>query len=320
MICFITGGNGFLGSEVIRRLLSDGHEVKALARSDSSAATITKLGATPVKGDLSNIHVWQESLRGCDAVVHCAAPVEFWGPWQKFEDEIVKATKNLHTAATAMGVRKFIHVSSESVLQDREALLDIDETCPYPMVPNSFYGKAKMLAEKALLQSVDAMNVIILRPTFIWGDGCAALSEIAARARSGAFRWVESGTCSFEAVHVKNVAEAILLAAKLGTGKKVYFVTDDEGSTVREFFTAFFTAVGIPVPEKSMPNFIVRPLAGFVECIWKVLGLKKPPPLSRFEWAFVAMSRRYNIAKIKSELGYRPVISRVDAFKKISIR
>lgn len=317
MKVFVTGGTGFVGKHVVERLIEDGYVVKALARSEAAMQILRSSAVEPVLGNLGNIYKWKKALEGCDAVVHCAAPVEFWGPWSKFEDEIAIATKMLCEAAAQAGVRKLIHISSEAVLQDRLELLDIDEDYAYPSRPNSLYGVAKKQAEIELLRTQVPMDIIILRPTFVWGAQAPALYDIAAKVKAGSFVWVDNGRSAFEAVHVKNLAEAVILAITRGKGKEVYFVTDDELATVRSFFSDYFRSIALEHSIRSVPGSLTRRAAHFVEAVWRVLNIKRPPPLSRFAWSFVAMPRRYNISKIKTELGYRPIVSRMQGFTEI---
>lgn len=319
MRIFFTGATGFVGRHLVQRLVNEGHQVRALVRNKNSSIALEQMGAASVLGDLANVNDWQHVLKDIDVVVHAAAPVEFWGPWRKFSDGIVEATQNLLQAAATQGVQKFIHISSESVLQDRDSLLDIDETHPYPKKPNSFYGLAKMRAEDILMTTplMNEMHVIIIRPPFVWGEGSHALQEIAAKARTGSFLWVDKGQASFEAIHIDNLVEAIVLAINHGKGKHIYFVSDGESNTVREFFSAYFEAVGVVRPTHSLPGPLVYSVARVVECLWRFLQIKSAPPISKFEWAFVGMPRRYHIGKIQRDFGYQPVVSREEGFQRL---
>ncbi|MGJ5672345.1 MAG: NAD-dependent epimerase/dehydratase family protein [Nostochopsis sp.] len=343
MNIFVTGGSGFLGKRLIKRLTNDNNNVTALARSDSAQKTIEQLGAKAIKGNLDNISKWEAQLLGQDIVIHCAAPVEFWGSWDKFYSEITLATKNLLTSASQMNVKKFIYISSESVLQDVSPLIDIDETYPYPAEPNSYYGKAKKLAEEEILSFSTDMKCIILRPTYIWGKGDKTPQTLAEKVKSGQFLWIDNGECVIETVHVDNLVEAISLACVKGENKEVllnhgmiqpnlerifngfnrqfiphlcnankeiYIVTDDDPITVRDYFTQIFKISGINPPNNNLPSFVVNPLANIVEATWKLFNIKTVPPLSPFEISFVAMPRKYNISKIKRELGYKPIVTR----------
>jgi nucleoside-diphosphate-sugar epimerase len=309
MKVFVTGGSGFLGQRLITRLKQDGHEVTAVSRSPRADQKLKALGAAIVRGSLTDIPAWQSALKGQDVVVHAASPIEVWGAWENFERDIVQASLTLYQAAAAQQVRRFIQISSESVLQGNGPLLDVDENHPYPAEPNSFYGKAKKLVEQGLQASTANTECIILRPTFIWGKGGEQLDKVVDKVRSGQFMWVDRGEVPFEMVHVDNLVETIRLALTQGRSRQVYWVTDDHPVSAREFLSALLRTKGVEAPNKSMPGALVRPLAAGVEGLWRVLGLKSVPPLSRFQLDFIALPRRYAMTKTKRELGYAPVRS-----------
>lgn len=315
---FVTGGSGFLGKYVIRRLIADGHQVTGLARSPMSASILKELEASVLDGDISEISSFKNSLKDLDVVIHCAAPVDFWGPWEKYQKSIVNASLELAKACIERKIKRFIYVSSEAVLQDKRNLLEIDEDHPYPQEPNSYYGKSKMLAERELLQLRGETEIIILRPTFIWGPGCPALDTISEKVKFGKFAWIDQGQANFEAVHVENVAEAIALSLTKGKNRHIYFVTDNEPSTVKSFFGAYLKAMGIRIPEKSISSHLALPLATTVEYIWDVIGFRTPPPLTRFDLAFVSMPRKYKIDRIQHDLGYRPIVTRSMGLKELA--
>lgn len=309
MNIFVTGGSGFLGKRLITRLVGDGHSVTALARSLEAADAVKSVGATPLIGELTNIPEWAQALQKFDVVIHAAAPVEFWGKWENFERDIVRATGDLYDASARNNVRRFVYISSESVLQATKPLLDITEQEPYPDTPNSFYGKAKKLAEQALLRSQGITDCVILRPTFIWGKGVPALETMLNKMKTGGFLWIDGGATLIECVHVDNVVEAIVCALVKGRHKGIYNITDDSPKTARELITALAQTRGITPPEKSMPGSIAGLAASLVEGAWKLFGIASQPPLSHFELSFVNMPRRYVITAAKEDLGYSPRIS-----------
>jgi len=318
MKVFLTGGSGFLGRSVITKLVSEGHSVIALVRSEESGVIVKNLGATPILGDITKPKYFSDAINGIEIAIHCAAPVEFWGPWEKFQSEIADATRLVAMECEKQKVRRFIYISSESVLQNTNRLLDIDEKYPYPPEPNSYYGKAKKLAEEFLLSMSGKMEVIILRPSYIWGPGSPSFDTLIGKAKSGQFMWIDKGTASFEAVHIENVAEAVSLSLTQGQNRGIYFITDGENSTTREFFENLFKALNAPIPTKSVPSLIMQPIARIIESIWKIFNIKGHPPITRFDLAFVGMPRRYIINRSKHELNYQPVIDRKSGFLQIS--
>jgi nucleoside-diphosphate-sugar epimerase len=318
MNIFVTGGSGFLGQRLITRLVGEGHTVTGLARSLEAADSIKKAGGTPLIGEFTNISEWEQALQKYEVVVHAAAPVAFWGVWSDFERDIVKATSDLYEASARNKVQRFVYISSEAVLQDRKPLLDITESEPYPKEPNSMYGKAKKLAEQALLRSEGITDCVILRPTFLWGKGVPALETIVKRMKAGTFLWIDGGKTVIECAHVDNIVEAILCAFSKGRHKGIYNITDDEAKTAREFISALAATQGVTPPDKSMPGSLAGIAVWLVEAVWKLLGMKTVPPLTRFELAFVNMPRRYNIRAAKEELGYSPRVSFMQGLEEMS--
>lgn len=309
MNIFITGGSGFLGTRLLPRLLSEGHTITALSSSPSSDTTLQAFGVAVVRGDLQDIPSWSHALAGHDAVIHAAAPVLVWGEWELFYQQITVATQTLYEASTAHNVKRFIFISSESVLQGNGPLVDIDEAHPYPQEPNSYYGKAKMLAEKALLASNLPPTCIILRPTFIWGSHNRGLATIIQKVRDKKFIWVDHGNASMEMVHVDNVVEAIRLSLHAGQDRHIYFVTDGHPMPVRTFLEGIFKKAGVSSPRGQLPGWMARPLAGGIEMVWRFFRLKSTPPLSRFQLDIVALPRRYNITHLQHDMRYKPVVS-----------
>jgi nucleoside-diphosphate-sugar epimerase len=153
----------------------------------------------------------------------------------------------------------------------------------------------------------------------VWGENSKAIFELVERAKSGSFIWASEGKIPFESVHILNLINAIVLAIQHGTGKNVYFVTDDEESSVRDFFSRIFEAYGVPQPRRSLPTEVIRLAASLTESIWSMLAIKSKPPITRFEWAFVGMPRKYSVAKIKGDLGYKPKISRQAGFRQLEL-
>ncbi|MBF6332152.1 NAD-dependent epimerase/dehydratase family protein [Nocardia transvalensis] len=305
MKVFVTGATGFLGRRVVQRLVGEGHEVVALVRGGGREVA----GATVVTGDLTDVAQWQDRLSGIDAVAHLGGLVTAWAPWREYEKAIVVATRDLLAAAEAHHVRRFVYISSESVLQDGRPLLDITEAQPAPAHPSSGYGRAKLEAEQAIREHRGAIETIVLRPTFIWGRGSAQVADFADRARAGKLPLVDHGAAVFEHVHVDNVAAAVSAALTEGTPDAIYFVTNGEPMPVREFLAGVLGAQGAPMPRRSVPSRVLYPVARMSEWLWSALPLPGRPPITPFEVEFLSLPRRYDIGKARRELGYKPIVT-----------
>lgn len=298
MRVFVTGAAGFVGKHLVERLRREGHEVRALVRE----------ARTPddVAGRLEDVSAWAHRLSGCDAVVHLAAIIDTWRRWDDFEKVNVQATRELIAAADRAGVKRFVFVSSESVMQDGAPLLDVDETAPLPVRPSSDYGRSKQLAEKAVLDYPGSIERIVLRPTFIWGTGSPQLERIVYLARKGRLPLFDGGKPAFEHVHVDTVTQVLAASLTKGADRRIYLVTNNESMPVGEFFAAVLRAYGVLPPKRSLPSKLIYPIARVAEWLWRTLRLPGRPPVTRFEVEFLSLPRRYRIDRAIAELGPIP--------------
>lgn len=218
MKIFITGGTGLLGKSVVRTLKREGHTLYVLSRNTLE----NQDNIHYIQGDILSVSKWEKHLEGMDIVIHMAAPVVFWASWEVYEKGIITATKNILETSKRYRVKRMIYISSESVLQDKGNLLDVNESAPYPKEPNSYYGKSKMLAEQSLLKDNSAVEKIIIRPTFIWGPSVPTVKTIAEKSQQGKFMWVNHGASMMEMVHADNVSEMIRLTLTKGENKDIF--------------------------------------------------------------------------------------------------
>src|SRR3954467_15777666 len=132
MKAFVTGGSGFIGGALIRRLRAEDVDVRALARSEGSAAKVADAGAEPARGDLDDVDAMAAGAGGCGLAFHAAAALGEWGRREDFERGNVQGTRNALEAARRGGVRRFVHVGTEAALMAGEALVAGDRTNPAP--------------------------------------------------------------------------------------------------------------------------------------------------------------------------------------------
>jgi nucleoside-diphosphate-sugar epimerase len=131
---FLTGGSGYVGRNLVRHFVARGINVTALARSDESVELVRSLGATVVRGDLLDASL-SAAMAGCDALIHAAADTDH-GPATERQRRVNEdGTRAVIEAARRAGIRKVIHLSTESVLATGRALVNVDETMPLPQKP-----------------------------------------------------------------------------------------------------------------------------------------------------------------------------------------
>ena len=317
---FVTGGSGFIGGRLIERLVRDGRSVRALARSDASADKVRALGAEPVRGDLGDRAALTEAARGSELAFHAAAEVAEWGPWEEFVRANVTGTENVLAACRAAGVRRVVHVGTESALMHGQPLVAVDET--YPLAPDSKapYAATKAQAEQAVLNaSADGLETVVLRPRLVWGAGdTTLLPEILAAVRAGKWAWIGGGRHRTSTTHVDNVVEGLVRAAERGQPGAAYFVTDGAPVEFRDFITRLAATQGVEMPGRSVPAAVARPLAAAGETVWRGLRLKGSPPLTRTALWLSSLECTIDDSRARSELGYEPVRSIDDGLAELS--
>jgi nucleoside-diphosphate-sugar epimerase len=307
---FLTGGSGYVGRNLIRHFVARGIAVTALVRSDASAERIRTLGAIPFRGDLFDPAV-AAGMVGCDALVHAAADTDHGPATEAQRRTNEDGTRTVLDAARVAGIAKIIHLSTESVLAAGRPLVNVDEAMPLPRNPAGGYSRTKAEAERiALAANGRDLSVVVLRPRFVWGrDDTTALPMLMDAVRSGKFAWISGGTYPTSTTHIANLCHAVELALSKGQGGEVYFIADGDPLPFRTMVSALIKTQGYPVPEKTVPRFVVRTVAAIGDLLGVISRGRIVPPLTLQSYATSAVEVSLDIGKARRELGYAPVVS-----------
>ncbi len=165
----VTGGSGLVGRRIVRELASN-HDVVNLDLREP-----TERVGDFVRGDILDEAALRRAFQGADAIVHTAAlPGPSFGTEQQLERVNGDGTAAVAAAATALGIRRFVHISSEAILgfvfsegQTRPLYFPIDEK--HPISPTEPYGRSKLRAELAVARNTsDEASAVVLRPPWVW--------------------------------------------------------------------------------------------------------------------------------------------------------
>jgi nucleoside-diphosphate-sugar epimerase len=316
---FVTGGSGFIGGRLIERLRGDGHQVRALARSDHAAAQIGARGGEPVGGDLGDVSAMRAGADGCEWAFHAAAMLGDWGRREDFERVNVEGTANVLGACAEAGVRRFVHVGTEAALMAGQPLINVDETAPLRPDSPALYSSSKARAERLVVAAHrPGLETMVIRPRFVWGRGdTTLLPTIVGLVRSGRFAWVGSGRHRTSTTHVDNAVEGLVLGATRGRPGNAYFVTDGEPVVFRDFVTELLATQGVAAPGRSIPPLLARAAAITGEMAFGALPLPGDPPMTRLAYWISSQECTIRIDKARKQLDYRPVRTIADGLQEL---
>src|SRR3954447_10035732 len=317
---FVTGGAGFIGQALIRRLSERGQAVRALARSDDAAAGVAQAGAEPVRGDLEDTAALREGATGCQGAYPPAARFGDWAPWE--ERINVQGTRNALDACREAGVRRFVHVGTEAAVIAGEPLHGADESVPLRPDSKAYYCASKAMAEQVVRDAArDGFETVVVRPRFVWGPGdTTLLPQIVQMVEQGKFAWVGGGTQLTSVSYIDNVIEGIVLGAERGRSGEAYFVTDGEPVQFREFLTKLLATQGVEPPTRTLPLAVAKGAAVVCEALWRKLPLKAPPPVNRTAIWLSALEVTIDISKAREELGYEPPVPTEEGLARLADR
>jgi nucleoside-diphosphate-sugar epimerase len=320
MTAFVTGGSGFIGGALIRRLVAQGETVRALARSEASRQRVAELGADPVSGDLDDVAAMRAGAEGCELAFHAAAAVLEWGPREEFVRANVTGTKNVLGAAREAGVRRLVHVGTEAALMDGRPLVRVDESAPLRPDSKAHYPATKAMAEQAVrAASGDGFETVVVRPRLVWGPGdTTILPGLVDAVEKGRFSWIGGGRHLTDTTHVDNVVEGLLLGAQKGRAGEAYFVTDGEPIVFRDFVTRLLATRGVTPPGRNTPAAVARAAAAATEAAWRLGNRPGTPPVTRLAVWLAALECTIDITKARRELGYEPVMERDDGLRALA--
>ncbi len=319
-VVFLTGGSGFVGQNVIPYLIQKGYTVYALARSDFALKKVIEVGARGVPGDLLNLGQVHDCMKGCQTVIHCAAYMDFLTfDSDKFYQVNVAGTKNLLRSARSNGIQKFIYISAASVICGG-VVKNVDETYKPKRLPGDPYSKTKALAEELVIKANrSGFETMALRPPLIWGPNNPQNAEIREAVSQRRWVWIGGGTHTLSTLHVGNLASALIAAIERGRGGQIYYVTDGERRSIKQFLTQLLLPEGIELGNRSIPRQLALVVAYTIQFLWQLFRIKNRPPMTPVMVHLLGTEFSVSDEKARLEIGYQNVLSVDEGLRRLKV-
>ena len=308
----VTGGGGFLGKAIVKRLVEAGENVRSFSR--SFYPELKSMGVDQIQGDIGDNSAVIKACNGIQTVFHVAAKPGIWGNYKDYYQTNVTGTENVIEACKIHKISKLVYTSSPSVIFNGRDMEGVDESVPYPDRFHAHYPQTKAIAEQLVIRaSSDTLRTIILRPHLIWGPGDNHLVPRII-AKSKRLKIIGSGKNLVDTIYVDNAADAHILAAENldknpEISGNVYFISQDEPIPLWDMLNAILKAAGLGPVKGSISKQTAWLVGAASEFFYKILQIKKEPPMTRFVADELATSHWFDISAAKRDLGYSPRVS-----------
>lgn len=308
MKVFLTGGTGFIGGHVARKLRERGDHVRALVRSPGKAGDLREIGCELVSGSLEDAGAISAALEGCDAAIHGAAIYEVGIPADRREamrEANVVGTETVLGAALAAATPRVVYISTVAAFGDTHGEV-VDETYEHPGESfTTYYEQTKYEAHqvaKALI--ADGLNCVIVQPGGVYGPGDhSELGNLTKQVLAGKLPLIPFPDFGLVVVHVEDVADGILLALDRGEIGEQY-VLGAEPTTNRELVQTVAEIGGRKPPTRSLPTGLIKAIAPAGSLVGPLMGY--PPNMRELISSTDGVTFWSTSAKAKAQLGYAP--------------
>lgn len=307
MRVLVTGANGCVGSHIVRVLLQQGHEVRALVREGSARASLAGLPVQFVSGDITVPETLGSAMAGCAEVYHTAACLS---TWQHDRDTLwqvnVQGTRHVIAACQAARVSKLIFTSTAATLGFSADAADArDERAQGQFDPHHFPYQASKQEAEQLIKAAAARGLwsVILAPSLIFGawENSAHGKQLLRLAKRGRLLAYPLG--GIAAVCAEDVALAHVRAARMGRSGEKYIVSG-ENLPFRDLFRLVNRVVGQRGPYVPVPAPVLAPVVKLSERLARLTG--RPPLLQQARYEGLVRYQYVSDHKARQELDHEP--------------
>lgn len=299
----VTGAAGFIGSALVRRLVSKGHHVCGIVHHTQPKFFHTDVEY--VTGDITNQEFIKSVMNQVDVVFHCAAIVKDYGPKEEFYQINFEGTKNLVTACEAHQVKRFVFLS--------HIMYELENDSAY-------YRNTKALAEQYLLKkhAQERFPLAIIRPGNVYGPGATTWVLRPLQAiQKNRITLIDSGRGIFLHTYIENLIDALLAAGDepRAIGKTIDVTDGDNTTTWGEYLNALAKMANKPPLHKNMSKKTALFVSKLMMARYKLFRIQ--PWVTPMAVEIFANHQTVSIKEAKNLLGYKPKIDFTEGLKNV---
>jgi dihydroflavonol-4-reductase len=306
---FVTGGTGFIGGHVVRKLRERGDDVRALVRNPEKADELKMLGCELVAGSLTDAPAIADGMRGCEAAIHGAAIYEVGIPASEHRamyEANVLGTENVLRAALDAKAGRVVYISTIGAYGNTRGQV-VDETYEHPGRDfTSYYEETKYQAHQVARRLIaeESLPCVIVQPGGVYGpDDHSAIGKQMHDFLDGRMPMIAFPDLGMNMVHVEDVADGVLLALDEGKPGESYNL-GGEITTMRGLIESVASVSQKKPPKRAVPTGMLKAMTPIGPVVGKIMG--QPPNLRELISSADGVTFWAKHDKAMAELGYSP--------------
>lgn len=305
----VTGANGFIGSNLVRRLVEEGNIVRGLVRNTSNLGYLEGLNVELMLGDITDPYTLDLPMRGIDKVYHIAGLAADWGPYETFEKINFHGTINVARAAEKNKVKKFIYASTVAFHGFGKTEMNEESPLGDFLIP---YSQTKFLAEQWLWEfsKKSPMKITAVRPGNVYGiNDRTFISKYLDAMVAGKFAQIDNGKRKTCPIYIENLVDIFILVGNSPTADgQAFIATDGLDIDWNTFNHKLAEALGLKLKIFSLPYWFLYPIAIAFQSFSKIFFPKIEPFINLYRLNNGGRDYHFSIKKLKSYFNYNPKI------------
>ncbi len=314
----VTGAGGFIGSHFVPYLAARGWRVRAIDVHEAPAGVVVGPNVEYRVQDIRDVRLLMEALEDVEYVFNLASVhLDVHASFEQFKEVNVNALERLVELCSLSSVRRLIQVSSVGVYGHVTAP-PANEAAP--LNPQNDYERTKKAGEEAARRAAarTGMDVVLIRPSWVYGTGCPRTAKLIRSLRAGKFFYIGAGRNLRHPIYIDDLLDALILAAQAGPeiAGQTFNVAGPRWMTVEEMVGQFASAIQVRAPSFHAPRWLGLAVGWTAEQVSALVGTE--PPVSRRTLAFFENDNAFDIGAARQALGFEPKVDLPSGVRQIA--